>query len=409
MRHIWTARRDWLAPAVFFLAGAAYLPGAASVSVAGRWAAVTVGAALLMTTVELAVDAVTLCAAALVVWILLGLFWSASPVDTFGGVVRWVPLVAIMVWASRQRDMGATWTAYAVGVSLSLPFALAQWLGCHPVEDLGSIGFEPIGGLFLTANVLAEASVLAAVAMVGVGRPLLAIAPAASAILTGEREPVLMAAVAGLCWLWTARRDRRRELVAGAVAVVVGLVFYLWWADKLGSDQTRLMIWRDTLGGVTFLGSGLNVYAGAFQHYVFAHCDPLQLAYELGVGSILIFWIAGHALGSQLLPERPMFAALCAAALVWAPLEDPATAVVAFALAGRLLGERARRDRFQLDRGAGDMARPDAADPVAIDPIRAAGRVGAVVSARPQSAVGAGRIQADGRGARRRPALAREG
>lgn len=373
--------RELLAPATFFLVAVCYLPGVMSPSVAGRWAVLTVGAALLLFMVELRLSAATMFAAALVAWCCLGLAWSVSPLDTLGGIARLVPLLVIAVWASEQKDLRSVWVAYALGVSLSLPFAVAQRLGYHPVRDLAPM-FYPVGGLFLTSNVLAEAAVLSAVAMIGLKRPILAAAPLASVVLAGRREAAMMLAAAALMWLWTVRPWR--EALAATAAVLVAVAACLWHFDHPFGDATRIEIWRDTLSSLSFFGSGLDTYASVFPAYVYPHSEPLSAVFELGVGSVVLFWIGAHALGSRQLPERAILAAGCASALVWFPLHDPATAAVAALVAGRLLGDRDRAERAGPVRGA--IRVPGAASAVA----GAVGNGGAAVSTGQEFADGAG-------------------
>ncbi len=96
-------------------------------------------------------------------WMVLGLLWSVSPWDTLGCIVHWSALGVLFLWAMQQRDLTTMWIAFILGVTVSVPFVLLQNFGYHPVQDLARFGFEPLAGLFLLNNLVAELGALAVI------------------------------------------------------------------------------------------------------------------------------------------------------------------------------------------------------------------------------------------------------
>ena len=360
---------------------------------AGRWAVVSIGAALLLFQVEMQCERDRpMRGGDRRTWMMLGLFWSASPIDMLGGLVHWLPLLAIMVWSSEQLDVRPVLRVFSLGAAMSLPFAIAQRLGFHPVVDASTEGWSAVGGLFLTSNVLAEVSSLGAVLALGLRWWPVAAACAVSAVLTGRREVALMLVAAGIVWLWGMGR-RWSAFTLIMVAGFVASVSYLMLPAGIVSDAQRLDIWRAALSGMTLPGHGLNTFGTMFPYFQYAHSDPLQLMFELGVGAVPLLWLAWRALGADLPVERCAFAAFCASAFVWFPLEDPVTAAVACLLAGRLLGERDRVDRVEFVRGATDIRRGDGACFDTTRAVRPPRGRGSVVPVGQEFAVGASDIR----------------
>ena len=341
---------------LMFALMAAYVPHTVIPSTSGRWFVIALMSTLVfMTKIEfnLPVKVLTI----LLGWMILGLcFWSISPWDTFGFIIHWSALGVVFLWAMQQRDLTNIWIAYILGVTVSVPFVLLQNFGYHPVQDLGRFGFEPLAGLFLLNNLVAELGALAVIAAIGIEQPFLAIGPAILVFLTGQRERVgwLMLLVAVFAYVWfggdsqgRALRPRRIAVVFAVALLAAIVVGYLYVNDLYGeywywSDKTRLDIWRDTLSHLTILGGGAETYQAMFPAYPHAHNEILQLAFELGIGSVLIFWLVYYALGANVLLERTMVAAYLAAAMVWVPTVDPPMAALGVLLTGYLCGHRYR-------------------------------------------------------------------
>ncbi len=185
---------------------------------------------------------------------------------------------------------------------------------------------------------------------------LLTIGPGILVLLTGQRERIgwLMLLVAVFAYVWFGGdsqgrdlRNRRIAVVAAVAIFALMVVGYLYINDLYGeywywSDKARLDIWLDTLRHLTILGAGAETYQAVFPSYPHAHNEVLQLAFELGIGSVLLFWVVGYALCSNVLLERVLLVAYLAAAMVWVPTVDPPMAVIGVLLTGYLCGHRYR-------------------------------------------------------------------
>lgn len=335
----------------------AYVPHTVTPSAVGRWFIVALLSTLVFA-VKIEFNLPVKLLTMLLGWMVLGLLWSVSPWDTFGCIVHWGALGVLFIWAMQQRDLTTMWIAFILGVTVSVPFVLLQNFGYHPVQDLARFGFEPLAGLFLLNNLVAELGALAVIVAIGIEQPFLAIGPGILVFLTGQRERVgwLMLLVAVFAYVWFGggnERGRqglihRRAAVIGAVAIFASMVVgYLYANDLYGeywywSDKARLDIWLDTLRHLTILGGGAETYQAVFPAYPHAHNEILQLAFELGIGSVLLFWMVGYGLCADVLLERTLLVAYLAAAMVWVPTVDPPMAVIGVLLTGYLCGHRYR-------------------------------------------------------------------
>ena len=151
----------------------AYTPYTTVPSVVGRWFVIALMSTLVLS-IKIEFNLPTKILAVLLGWMVLGLcFWSVSPWDTFGCIVHWSALGVLFLWAMQQRDLTWMWIAFILGVTVSVPFVLLQQFGYHPVQDLGRFGFEPLAGLFLINNLVAELGALAVIAAIGIEQPFL--------------------------------------------------------------------------------------------------------------------------------------------------------------------------------------------------------------------------------------------
>lgn len=391
---------QYLLTALLFGIAVAYVPGVLSVGIVGRWALITVvGLPALLIAVEHFNWSLfeTRVGVFLLAWVGLSLTWSVSPWDTLGSGLHWLALAGLFVLAASSRDLTSVWVAFALGVSVSLPFVILQSLGYEPVWSYVHMGFSGIGGLFLGSNTLAEASTLALILVLAQGRWVWGVAPALCAVMSGRKEVAFMLAAAGILWLVLEHKPLRKiqdnsaaawlgiltfvgvMITSGLITTVAVLV-----ALKLGvaSDTTpaaevwlsssvqRIDIWADTLSKLSLFGTGLGTYGLVFPLYSFAHDDALQLEFELGIGSLPFFWVIGNAFRAEVTRERVALAALCASALVWAPLQDPTTAAIAVVLTGYCCGVCIRARVVELDRGAEDLHHFEYAEYVSPDTLR---------------------------------------
>jgi hypothetical protein len=280
--------------------------------------------------------------AVLLAWVGVSLLWTVSPWDTAGSLLHWLALLGVGILASRIDARGKIWVGVALGVSVSLPFVLLQVLGYSPVRSLASVGFPGNAGLYLTDNVLAEVAVVAVVLMGTQRRWGLVVAPALCALLSGRSEVLLMLLAAGLVWTATRRYAFAALLIGAGLLLAVLLAGYDPWPDSM---HTRFQIWSVVVSNLSILGAGFGTFGTLLPVYGFAHNEPLQLMFELGVGSILVFGVVGYVfIRAPNAGDKAALAALAASGLVWAPLQDPSTSFLFVLLVGTLFGDIRRLD-----------------------------------------------------------------
>lgn len=325
------------------LAGAAYLPLLPSNAVVGRWWVVAAGAAVMLWGVRVRTGPAHWWLLGLLVWAALSAaLWAVSGWDALEGLLGLcVAAMLFLVAAEATRDeVHAAWLAFAAGVSLSAPFAVAQWLGWHPVWEI-HVG----AGLFLSVFMSNEAAALALIGAVGLGCWWLAIGPAVVLLVAGGRTPALSIGVALLTALWLSASFRGRVYVSLVYAYGALLVLALWRGGHLGGwgfVADRWEIWTRYVSNVNPWGDGLGSAAIAVQGYEYAHNEFIQFAFELGIGSVALWAVVAHAMGARPILERVGLAALLAQCMVYFPLHAPAPVLVGALLAGGLCGERAR-------------------------------------------------------------------
>lgn len=369
----------------------AYIPGVMSSSVAGRWSVIVVVglSALLRTALRLRWTFVALCGGSLLVWGFASLVWALSPWDTLGALLHWASLVGLAVLVARLEDASGVWQALALGVLVSLPFTIAQAFGYTPVWSLTRIGMPGNVGLFLTSNVLTELAIPLAILMITQRRWWCVAGLSVPALLSGRAETFLMFGVVGAIFGWSSRGVLRRQhwlvvvILLGAclalalddLLIVRGLSVSALESQLYNSAHDRLLIWEETLKHMTVLGYGLGSYQTAFPAFSFAHNDLLQFTFELGIGVVPLIGIIAYALltaghGA----ERLALVALLASSLIWAPTNDPATALVLCLLVGHLCGARHRARFVESLRGALAVRNAVEIGPIPARALPAAGR-----------------------------------
>ena len=302
-------------------------------------------------------------------WAALTLFWTPAPLD--GANALW-KLGLILVLFALGTGLSAAavnrcFAAFALGIGLNGALALAQVFGFDRIPQVSAPS-----GLFANRNYLAEAGVMALACLPFI-RPrwlalTLAVPVALATFIPKSRGAALAVGILVFAALW--RQSRYWAVFVAAVALN-GLL--LWTGGKpleyLAEDfsvQQRLLLWRETIDALTWLGHGIGSYWAAF--HVFGasvptttfsfvvgpdnpHNDVLLLLSDLGLGAV--FPLALAAWVWRAADDRfryPLLAfALCG--LVAFPLLNPGTAAVAALLAGGAVGARARLRPWQLAGG----------------------------------------------------------
>jgi len=144
---------------------------------------------------------------------------------------------------------------------------------------------------------------------------------------------------------WRHGERRLAWLIYGAV-VLAAIALY-----ALGSESVliRLGIWETAWKYTELFGRGLGSFVVDFPAAApGVHCEPLQLAYELGVfglPALVVFIYAMGAPADAFPAARAALVAIAALGLVSQPLHMPLTAFAAALCAGRLCAHRYRLRR----------------------------------------------------------------
>jgi hypothetical protein len=324
--------------AVAFATTTAYTTAAVSAAYAPRWWAFFLGAVLLLLAAPLlhpklghVLFAVFLAYAA------ASLVWA----PTFGGSAYLFELVAAFVIfcaAAEAPTLTPAWLGLVYGIWLQAGLALAQRFGFHPVEAATSM----VAGTFWNKDFLAEAAVPALVFCLMTRRWRLAVGPIVAIVIPEARESILALAAAGLLYIafvW------KRFFVAGGlvvISVVLGLLFVQYDGNHITSVDARFIIWQIALANLTPFGHGLGSFATMLPAFEYAHSEPIQFLFELGVGAAAIIILFTTALcaprGPEANVERTILAAVLAGAFVYFPLHLPVTLMVVAMAAGYCCG-----------------------------------------------------------------------
>ena len=391
----------------------AYFPLLPSAATYGRHVALGLGAAALLPRARVAATPGHLMIAGLLAWMACGFLWTTSWLDTAGELALWAMLAAAFVVAFDLPDLDDVWTGFCAGMVISVAFSIAQASGFSLVW---SIYREPVG-LFLSKNMATDVSVLAVIACLSRSRAVFMPAAAVSLFLVGGRSAFLALGCAAFAWAWLTFPGRR-PAIAAAAGAVIAISIPLALLGVFGLYEDRLEIWTLVVRHLSILGDGLGTFAVAAPGLEYAHNEFLHYAFELGIGSVLLWGIFVYALGSGPILERVALVALLAESFVWFPLHAPVPAFLGMVLAGHLCGVRHRASVAERARG---VARPlglfDGLPPFvgalheADHPrLREDGRGGAdvrstvrgrwPVSVRPEDPVGSGAVRGPVRGSR---------
>lgn len=249
----------------------------------------------------------------------------------------------------RTPDPRWLYTGFAAGVAVSLPFLLAQVAGFQPVASASAPA-----GLFVNRNFLAEAALLAFVAVAAQRQWWLAAAMALCAALPMSRGVWMAGVICAAVWLWWRRPTWAIGLTVAGIAVAAALMASGY---RLNSVEQRSIIWQATVAGTTWLGNGLGSFRVLYPRtaqiddtYVerpdHAHGDLLEVAFETGLPGVVLFLGFAAALWGVAKPrEQFILSAVLLEGLVSFPLHMPATAFfAAFAAGHAARGRHGLRD-----------------------------------------------------------------
>lgn len=266
--------------------------------------------------------------AAFLLYSVASLGWAVSFDDGMAGLLQILPLSLVFLIGVQTQDLHPV--RVALGLAANVSAAVCLWQVFN--------GTVRPTGLFIGADVCAEFGAVALLGLMTLGWRWSPLIPGAlvCALLPMSRGAILGFVLAlpflfGRRWLaWSTAL----VLVAGALAVDAAVN-----PDRLVSMAARLDIWSWTYANLVWFGWGIGNYISVFPVFEFAHSEPIHFAFELGIGSILLWAALLWPLSGPAAPvAKAMLVAVLVEGLVGFPLHHAATAFVACLCAGHLAG-----------------------------------------------------------------------
>lgn len=342
----------WVLSATAFLVSTLYVPGVPSNTTVGRWWVMALGAALLLWArrPQSVVTPAHWMGLVLIAWCLLSAqFWAASGFDAVGGAITFLIAASVFCAGAKfeREEVERAWWWFSLGVTISAVFAVAQHLGHQVAWTVPGHS----AGLLLSKNMATEAAVLALVGAVALRAWWLAPGPlvlialgglAGGGTMANAREGVFALLVAGLAVVWFKRPQWRPYVVlfVGSAILILAFAYQHGAMPTTWRHADRFEIWSNVFLSTSLQGDGLGSVAIFFRGYEFAHNEYLHFAFELGVGSFLIWGIGAYALCGEWLAAKVALVALAAMAFVYFPFHAPAPVFLGALLAGCLARER---------------------------------------------------------------------
>lgn len=323
--------------ALTFLLMVAYVPMVPSSGNVGRWAVLSLGAALMIWTVRVRSTPAHWMLLGLLTWMALGLLWSVSPADTVGELFQWTVLAVMFLVAAETEDLAPAVEGLLAGVLVNAGFVGIQLSNINIVD-----AYQPNVGLFVSRNVSVEVGVVAAILALGY-RLWWGLPAALTLVLAGGGlEGALMVLCAGAFLLLTREALKLGSLWYLVAAAWVGPLVLLAYFEA-PHLTARLPIWQYVIEYLQPFGYGLGSFGALRGHdFEFAHNEFLHYSFELGLGVLPLIGIMVYAFLASDVTGRVAVSALTAAMLVWFPLHHPATGLLFVLLAGHLCGVRGR-------------------------------------------------------------------
>ena len=327
--------------AIGFLVSAMYWPGQFGAASFSRWALLYAAVPILLCTVRIRPGPVHWVGLAALAWVVASFAWTPVWYDGVDELAAILVVAGAFCVFAEVDDIRPLWRGLGLGMCLSSAIAVAQAIGYSPVVVVAD--GAPPSGLYVNPNVLGEAAAVVLVGLLGFRQWWLAAGVVPGLILSQSRGAAVALVACVVAYAW-----RRSRMATLAVAPMVAMVVFLAAPDKwLASDSLsiRAQLWADTADGLTFAGHGIGSFyavfpaaatrtdVGALQP-AHAHNDALEIIFEFGIGSALIFaWMAMVWLAAAE-RERLVLLAIACMAMVAFPLHNATTAFVLAAVAG---------------------------------------------------------------------------
>lgn len=326
-----------------------YIPGVIGASISTGWLFLIIVTPILLLycDLKLGLGFLFLCYAT------ISLAWSKTLNIAYFQLLQIIALGCVFVIGQNVKSLEAIFKGLALGLGVSAIAAIAQKLGYFGVYTLNN----QIAGLFINPNIYSEISAILLISLLVLKLWWLIPLTLPGLVLAPSRTAILALGVGLILWAW--RRNKLHGVVALVVSLVIGLLIYQS-KFNIGSISERFDLWIDTIKGFTLLGNGVGSYEILFPLYAehintelarpkYAHNDLLNLIYEFGIGSLLILMVLFNAFKSGR-EETAILATVFIVSLFTYPLHVPATAFIAFLVAGYVIGNHDTYRNSGIDR-----------------------------------------------------------
>lgn len=256
--------------------------------------------------------------------------WGAADYDA---LAKWIIVALAFTAGYRLPDIRQLLLGFGLGIGVSSVLVCLQAFG------LDLFAFPAASGLFLNKNFLAEAACLIVIAAAAYKLWWVVLISTPALVLPLSRA-ALAAAFVGLIasfasWRW-------RVCLVLAMAVLVPFI-----PRNLDTLAERVAIWNEAMQQLTWFGHGIGAWSSASidtteTRSYHMHNEWLQLVYELGIGSVLVFAVLIRSFGGFTI-------ALIILASFGYPLHEPASAFISAAVLGHLC--RRTVVEHDIDRG----------------------------------------------------------
>ena len=298
-----------------------------------------------------------------IAYVLLSLAWTDNIYDGVGGASQWVILGLAFHYGCISNRPRSLYLGICVGLSVSVAIAIAQSFGWNGVYADGDYRSN-VTGLFVNSTVFGTILALSLVAAIfsriwwyvpigGLGL-----------FMSGARAAGAAAALSVLLGIWNYSRWLALICLVPATLFCVAV----WLNKPSGEVETSLArrsaYWADTAENLTPIGHGVGSFFQLYPDFAkrtdvvkarpeHAYSDILELIFEFGLGTLLLWGALILAWEIPLETERSLLLAFLLVSLTYFPLAiPPAAFLVAFAT-----GQLARG--WALVRSGEHISRPD--------------------------------------------------
>lgn len=275
-----------------------------------------------------------------ILYAVISLLWTADLNIAWFYLLQLIILGCLFHIGTNLKDLKNIIKGLAFGLGISALLAVAQKFGFHSL--IYTLNDKP-SGLFINPNIYSETSAIILVCLVVFKLWWWIPVTLPGLILVQSRAAFLGLGIGLFFYIW----KLNKYLAISSVFLLSLIVIAVYWNNfNTASIYERLDLWVDTIKGLNFFGNGVGSYETLFPYYAthidtelarpkYAHNDFLQIVFELGIGSILFLLVLLDVFKTKRI-ELPILFTIGIISLFTYPLHTPASAFLAFLVAGYL-------------------------------------------------------------------------